>query len=389
MTRFLHRVISESDEYHSEVILLATSASDPASVLVRHPGTWRSGPQLTHEADMGFEYTRVGAWLSEIEVFRYRPRRALTQLLARFDMLQFVAGTAPWVLAAGGVRCPKCLWVATTNAGDRASRAGDGSLARRLWSASMRRAAERYEEKALAEAESILALSPYTLRALQPKLHGKPAALAVCGVDTDLFHPPSAKDPMQAQSGYILCVGRLSDSRKNIAMLLRAYASMLRKVDIVPSLCLVGEPLSDSLQSLVRELGIAGNIIAPGPLHGAALARIYREAALFVLSSDEEGLGIVLLEAMASGLPVVSTDCGGPSTAVVHGENGFLTTVRDERALASAMRQLIVDSDLRQRFGRTGRAIVEDRFSIAAAGEVFLDQYRRLFGNDRVVAESG
>ena len=102
------------------------------------------------------------------------------------------------------------------------------------------------------------------------------------------------------------------------------------------------------------------------------LARLYQGASLFVLSSDEEGLGIVILEAMASGLPVVSTRCGGPETAVVEGETGYLTPVGDARALADAMQHLLSHPELRQRLGRAGRQCVEERFSIEAAGKVYL-----------------
>ena len=70
----------------------------------------------------------------------------------------------------------------------------------------------------------------------------------------------------------------------------------------------------------------------PGPLGDDELVELYRGAALLALSSDEEGLGLVILEAMASGIPVVSTACGGPQTSVVDGETGFLTPVGDAAA---------------------------------------------------------
>jgi glycosyltransferase involved in cell wall biosynthesis len=81
---------------------------------------------------------------------------------------------------------------------------------------------------------------------------------------------------------------------------------------------------------------------------------------------------------MATGLPVVSTACGGPEAAVVDGVTGFLTPVRDQSALESAMEKLISDSALRDAFGREGRRVAEEKFSIAATGQVFLDQYRNL-----------
>jgi len=379
MTRFVHRVLSESGRFDSRVILLATSAGDSASARLRRPATWSRGPVLVEGEERGLSYVRVGAWLSELEFQRYRPRRALTGILERFDIIQFVCGTAPWVEVSRELDKPKCLWVATTNAGDRASRAAEGPLARRAWSSVMRAAAEVYETRALRAADSVLALSPYTMRSIQPKLRGRTASLAFCGVDTELFRPRREYDlPEQARPRYILCVARLSDARKNVAMLLRAYASLALGPEPMPDLYLVGEPLSAAGAKLVETLGIADRVRSLGPKHDEELARLYRGAEFFVLSSDEEGLGIVILEAMASGLAVVSTASGGPDVAVTDGETGFLTPVGNQEALAGAMRSLAVDSELRNRFGREGRKVAEARFSLRSAGEVFLDQYDRL-----------
>jgi glycosyltransferase involved in cell wall biosynthesis len=105
---------------------------------------------------------------------------------------------------------------------------------------------------------------------------------------------------------------------------------------------------------------------------------VYRQASLFVLSSNEEGLGIVILEAMASGLPVVGTRCGGPETCVVEGETGYLVPVGDAEALARSMQVLLEDRALGQQMGKAGRMLVESRFSIEAAGRPFLEVYDRL-----------
>jgi glycosyltransferase involved in cell wall biosynthesis len=110
----------------------------------------------------------------------------------------------------------------------------------------------------------------------------------------------------------------------------------------------------------------------------ADLADLYRNALLFVLSSNEEGLGIVVLEAMASGLAVVSTNCGGPVTAIVEGRTGLLTPVGDIKAFAQAIEQLLLDPASRQRMGIEGRKVVEQRFSLAEAGKIFLDTYDKI-----------
>jgi glycosyltransferase involved in cell wall biosynthesis len=237
----------------------------------------------------------------------------------------------------------------------------------------MTRVAHRYEQRALNDCDSILALSPYTVRSLGPMVN-REVSLAPCGVDTALFHPSYEERPDR----YILCVARLFDPRKNVSMLLRAYSSLAKKNPSIPDLVLVGEPLSIEGSAMLKKLGIEGRVRLQGPTHGDALADIYRGALMFVLPSDEEGLGIVILEAMATGLPVISTACGGPEAAVIDGATGFLTPVRDQQAMESAMEKLIANPAMRDTFGKEGRRIAEEKFSIAATGQVFLDQYRNL-----------
>jgi glycosyltransferase involved in cell wall biosynthesis len=148
-------------------------------------------------------------------------------------------------------------------------------------------------------------------------------------------------------------------------------------------LVLVGTPPSTEILRYIADNDMTEKVRIHGNVNEIELARLYREAIAFVLSSDEEGLGIVILEAMASGLPVVSTNCGGPSTAIVEGETGFLTPVGDADAMAEAIKRLLDDPSLCQRMGRAGRRVAEDRFSLAVTGKVYLDHYDRLLSESK------
>jgi len=106
-----------------------------------------------------------------------------------------------------------------------------------------------------------------------------------------------------------------------------------------------------------------------------ALLGIYQNALLFVLSSDEEGLGIAILEAMACGLPVVSTRCGGPEMIVRDGTSGFLVERNDSPALAGAMQRIVESEQVRMTFGSTSRRIAVEEFSHKATAERFLTTY--------------
>ena len=132
----------------------------------------------------------------------------------------------------------------------------------------------------------------------------------------------------------IITVGALKDE-KNQALLFHAFARLLETVDA--RLMLLGEgPLRGELEALSRKLGVADKIVMPGFVTDPA--PFYRTADLFVLSSDYEGFGNVIVEALACGLPAVSTDCpSGPAEILEKGRWGRLTPVGDALALADAM----------------------------------------------------
>jgi glycosyltransferase involved in cell wall biosynthesis len=140
---------------------------------------------------------------------------------------------------------------------------------------------------------------------------------------------------------------------------------------------------TDAAWARAEALGIRDAVTFREDVSMDELARLYRTAALYVVSSDEEGLGLTILEAMASGRPVVSTACGGPSTTVLDGETGRLVPVGDAEALAGAMADVIGDPKRADAIGRRGRQRAEERFSTKATGHRFLKTYTQLLNTSR------
>lgn len=139
----------------------------------------------------------------------------------------------------------------------------------------------------------------------------------------------------------IITVGSLKP-QKNHALLIRGFARMRRPG---AKLMILGEgPLRGDLEALAVELGIADDVIMPG--FALDPWPYYASASLFVLSSDYEGFANVVLEALAAGLPVVSTDCrSGPADILDRGKFGSLVPVGDEAALAAAMERAMAGGD--------------------------------------------
>jgi glycosyltransferase involved in cell wall biosynthesis len=141
-------------------------------------------------------------------------------------------------------------------------------------------------------------------------------------------------------------------------------------------------PTNEDLQ-LARRLGIGDAIELRLALEQEELAKLYRSAAVFALSSNEEGLGIVALEAMASGVPAVCTRCGGPETSVIEGATGFLVDIGDSEAFADRLTRVLTNRVLRDQMGQASRQHMEANFSLARTGARFLDAYDELLAEPR------
>jgi glycosyltransferase involved in cell wall biosynthesis len=119
----------------------------------------------------------------------------------------------------------------------------------------------------------------------------------------------------------------------------------------------------EEVRRLARELGVEERLALPGWVSGEAKARLLAEAALYVLPSYHENLPVSILEAMAAGLPVVSTRVGGIPDMVRHGVEGFLTGPGTPRELAQCILQLVADRELREHMGSNGRRRAIEQFS--------------------------
>jgi glycosyltransferase involved in cell wall biosynthesis len=181
------------------------------------------------------------------------------------------------------------------------------------------------------------------------------------GVDTTRFHPPAARERRRVP--VLLSIGRLVP-KKGYEYLLDA-AHVLIEQDIAFRLDIYGTgPLKDHLQQLIDTTGLRPVAKLCGARVQSELIDAYGNADVFVLApivtpdGDRDGIPNVLLEAMASGLPVVSTDISGIPELVHDGVNGYLVPAGDSDALAAALRKLLASPTARERVGRAARETV-------------------------------
>jgi glycosyltransferase involved in cell wall biosynthesis len=193
--------------------------------------------------------------------------------------------------------------------------------------------------------------------------------------------------PFRERSGLarLACVARL-ERKKGHATLLRAFALV---ADEAPGLTLdlAGDGAErERLESLARELGLDGRVRFHGSLPATAVRDLLQEADAFVLPAMEDpdgslqtgkldGIPVALMEAMASGLPVVTTSVSGIPELVEDGATGLVVAPEDPAAVAAAIRRLLTEPGLGAQLGRAGREHVTVRFNLsveaARLGDLF------------------
>jgi starch synthase len=204
------------------------------------------------------------------------------------------------------------------------------------------------------------------------------------GVDTQAFRRTDRRDALDRhgiQPPYVLFVGRISE-QKGIFHLLEAAQGLPEPIQLV--LCAT----SPDTPELEARLGAAVARYPRARWINAMLPRedvvqLYSHAALFVCPSVYEPFGLINLEAMACGTPVVATGVGGIREVVVHDETGWLVPPADPAALAAAMRALLAQPERAAAFGRAGRQRVEAHFSWERIAERTLEVYREAIAAHR------
>jgi glycosyltransferase involved in cell wall biosynthesis len=228
-----------------------------------------------------------------------------------------------------------------------------------------RRAALRGARAVVANSESLARLS----ESADPV----PVRVIPNGVDSDFFAPDPHIGAMVDPVFRILFVGRLHE-QKNVAMLLRELAD-LRERRITPmQVDIVGDgPLQKQLAELAQTLGLSGQVVWHRWCGKEQVASMYRHASCFVNPSFYEGMPNTVLEAMASGLPVVASDIGGHNELVVPGVTGFLFDLAKPGELHRCLIRLSESSELRQTVGAAARRAVLARHSWVRVASEYVD----------------
>ncbi|MFG2562241.1 glycosyltransferase family 4 protein [Streptomyces sp. NPDC048496] len=208
--------------------------------------------------------------------------------------------------------------------------------------------------------------------ALTPEAAGRMVQLPP-GVDEKTFHPDSGGDRIRARLGLadrpvVVCVSRLVPRKGQDTLILAMPAILAREPDAV-LLIVGGGPYAKELEKLAAETGVTDSVRFTGPVPWEELPAHFGAGDVFAMPCrtrrgglDVEGLGIVYLEASATGLPVVAGDSGGAPDAVLDGETGWVVRGGSVEETADRVATLLGDPELCRRMGERGRAWVEEKW---------------------------
>jgi glycosyltransferase involved in cell wall biosynthesis len=240
----------------------------------------------------------------------------------------------------------------------------------------------KHEEQAAKKSTLIVTISQYSKKKLLQYYDVDPAKIRLVpnGVDTDRFIPEGECEKIRRRvklgsRQMVLFVGRLIP-RKGVGYLIEAAKQVIKERKDTMFVLVGNGPMRLQLVSNIEAAGLKRNFVFLGDVSEEDLPQIYRCADVFVLPSIQEGQGIVLLEAQASGKPVVAFNVSGIAEAVKNKETGLLFKPGSSDELAQGILKILSDNSLQEKMGKKGREFVLRELSWDISARKLLSVYR-------------
>ncbi len=332
------------------------------------------------ETRLGFRGFAVPDWPMPLWVSYAMPALVGMPAIGNSQIHVVVSGSNHCGLPAALLNKKYLVWIGTLYEEELAGRAAAGDAwARRILTGSARTILAREEKLIFDRAALILTNGSHTAEAVKRE-HPSAASrvrVLIYPVDTDTFKPDPDARLANAQP-FLLFTARINDPRKNVGLLFRAFARVRAHYQHL-RLVLTGDPPEAHVRRWLDGSGVADAVTFAGYQTREALVKLYQQAALFVLPSLQEGLGISMLEALACGLPVVSTRCGGPESVIVDGVTGRLVANGDEQAFADAILSLLDHPQQLEAMRYECAAFARGIFSRRVIESRLLDAFRAVY----------
>jgi phosphatidylinositol alpha-1,6-mannosyltransferase len=348
---------------------------EPSDVVV-YASTWHGRADECRAYDAARPYLTIRENTSVLVPEPRRTRRACEIARAEGCETVWFGAAAPLGLMAPALRRVGVQWLVATTHGHETGWAqlpGARNLLRRIGDG----------------VDVVTYLSEYQRTRIGAVLSAKAAERMVQlspGVDTERFRPELRASAVVAEirkrygltdRPVAVCISRLV-ARKGQDTLIRAWPAVKRAVPDAALLITSDGPYRKELERLVRENGVEQDVVFTGQVPWTDLPLYFAAGDVFAMPCrtrraglDVEGLGIVYLEASATGLPVVGGDSGGAPDAVKHGETGYVVPGRSVDETARRVAELLADPQLGAKLGAAGREWVEERWRWSTIRERF------------------
>ena len=316
----------------------------------------------------------IGAWFPELEFTHYLPTRKWKELIFSCDLHLSVSGNplcaTPYML----LKIPFMAWIATPWDADRVNRVNQFGLSRRFLDNIINKPVLSMIEKKILSSGfgQIIPLSNYTSKEFQ-KISGRTIdQVMLMPINTRLFYP----EPARTRPWRIGFSGRYCDPRKNIRLLLHA-TRLIQVWGYDVEIILVGERNYHHLVPVIQEFHVEGKVKCYGHMEPNELASMLQTFDLFIIPSFQEGLCISALEAMACGVPIISTRCGGPEDYVLPNRTGELVE-SNPTMVATAVIDLCLDRERRNTLSRNCSEWIQNNASENRSRSIFRSQLTQL-----------
>ncbi len=251
------------------------------------------------------------------------------------------------------------IWISTSYDQDRTERVKQLHGLRWLINKCAEPAMRLIERQILNKSSHVLALSSYSRNEFLKSLQRHKKEISICGYPLDPTHTPAAIKNFGENT--IIAVGRFSDPRKNITMLLTAFKKIHAAVPNA-HLYIIGQKPDDATLIPFHGMEELNAVSFVGQVSPHDLRRFYNDASLMLVTSYQEGFGIAALEGAFYGIPIISTDCGGPRDFVISGYNGYIVAINDAANMARHAITLLTNTKLATEFAHNGHHLAEALF---------------------------
>lgn len=260
------------------------------------------------------------------------------------------------------------MWIGTPYDADRSERVKQLYGIRYLIDRFAQKWMKCIEKEVLKKSSYTWAISTYAQEQFRKIAGHNKETVQRCGYPISFKTIPSL-DQLKKEK-IILAVGRFSDPRKNIDMLIQAFEKIHQKLPQYKLFVVGMKPAPEKLFTYASQRSYK-NIVFTGQLGNADLISFYKRSSLMLITSYQEGLGIVGLEALLHGTAIVATDCGGTRDYVINDVTGYLVPINDSDQMAQRAVEVLTSKEKRLSFGLTGQSLIQDHFSIPKAYDSF------------------